>query len=407
MSALNIQNLLKETILVGITDHSLQTLAGLSIISLGILVAGFLVYKLVNVIIVSWVNQIFRHSRYIFLNAIADAHLINIISIFIFAIILDVGSALIDARSSSYLIDAYVKLLVNGAYLLYFLAVTTMLGRFLSAVNIIYERQFDQQHEYSIYGYVKMLQFGLWCCAAIIYVSFILNKSPWATLTGIGAVSAFLLLIFKDTFLGLISSIQATANQIVKRGDWVVIPKYNVDGEVIYISISSIKIRNWDNTVTSLPTFALTAEAIHNWQAMVNSKARRIFRAINIDTNSLMDCDLELLTNLAQKYPFIAHGVQTGQIRRNVLNLALYRLYMNDFLKNNLLLNHDYSNLVRYLAPTAFGIPLQIYAYSKEVFLEEFEETQSQIIEHILQTLSDFGLKIYQSATQLPSYNNL
>ena len=135
-----------------------------------------------------------------FLNAIADARLINIISIFIFAIILDVGSALIDSKSSSYLVDAYVKLMVNGAYLLYFLAVTTMLGRFLSAVNIIYERQFDQQHEYSIYGYVKMLQFGLWCCAAIIYVSFILNKSPWATLTGIGAVSAFLLLIFKDTF---------------------------------------------------------------------------------------------------------------------------------------------------------------------------------------------------------------
>lgn len=405
MSALNLQNLLKETILVGITDHSLQTLVGLSIISLGILLAGFLVYKLVNVIIARWVNQIFRHSRYVFLNAIADARLVNVVSIFIFAIILDIGSALIDAKSASYLVDGYLKILINCAYLLYFLAVTMMLGRFLSAVNIIYERQFDQQHEYSIYGYVKMLQFGLWCCAAIIYVSFILNKSPWATLTGIGAVSAFLLLIFKDTFLGLISSIQATANQIIKRGDWVVIPKYNVDGEVIYISISSIKIRNWDNTVTSLPTFALTAEAIHNWQAMVNSKARRIFRAINIDTNSLMNCDLELLTNLAQKYPFIAHGVQTGQIRRNVLNLALYRLYMNDFLKNNSLLNHDYSNLVRYLAPTAFGIPLQIYAYSKEVFLEEFEATQSQIIEHVLQTLPDFGLRVYQSATQLSADN--
>ncbi len=407
MSALNLQNLLKETILVGITDHSLQTLVGLSIISLGILLAGFLVYKLVNVIIARWVNQIFRHSQYVFLNAIADARLINIISIFIFAIILDIGSALIDAKSASYLVDSYAKILINCAYLLYFLAVTTMLARFLSAINIIYERQFDQQHEYSIYGYVKMLQFGLWCCAAIIYVSFILNKSPWATLTGIGAVSAFLLLIFKDTFLGLISSIQATANQIIKRGDWVVIPKYNVDGEVIYISISSIKIRNWDNTVTSLPTFALTAEAIHNWQAMVNSKARRIFRAINVDTNSLMNCDLELLTNLAQKYSFVANKLQTGQIRRRVLNLALYRLYMNDFLQNNSLLNHDYSNLVRYLAPTPFGIPLQIYAYSKEVFLEEFEATQSQIIEHMLQTLPDFGLKVYQSATHLLGENSL
>lgn len=180
---------------------------------------------------------------------------------------------------------------------------------------------------------------------------------------------------------------------------------HNVDGEVIYISISSIKIRNWDNTVTSLPTFALTAEAIHNWQAMVNSKARRIFRAINIDTNSLKDCNLELLTNLAQKYPFIANGLKSGQISRGILNLALYRLYMNDFLQNNQLLNHGYSNLVRYLAPTAFGIPLQIYAYSQEVFLEEFEATQSQIIEHVLQTLPDFGLKIYQSATQLPVDN--
>lgn len=402
MNNINIPNLLKETILVGITDHSLQTLAGLAIITIGILLAGFILHKLVHVFIIRWVNRLLSRSKYLFLNAVVDARLINIISIFIFAVIMDVGSALVDSKSSGYLVDGYVKLLVNGAYLLYFLAVTTLLGRLLSVINIFYERQFDHQHEYSIYGYIKMLQFGLWCAALIIYVSFVLNKSPLATLTGIGAVSAFMLLIFKDTFLGLVSSIQATANQIVKRGDWVVIPKYNVDGEVVYISISSIKIRNWDNTVTSIPTFALTADAIHNWQAMVNSKARRIFRAINIDSNSLQKCNLELLTNLAQTYPYVAKALQDGEIRRGILNLALYRRYLNHYLQNNPLLNHDndYPNLARYLAGGAYGIPLQIYAYSKEVFLNEFEDTQSQIIEHVLQTLPDFGLQVYQSATQ-------
>lgn len=404
MSSITITNLLKETILVGITDHSLQTLASLAIVSLLILITGYVVHKLLHVAVVRWVNQLLARSKYVFLNAIADARLVNIVSLFVFAIIFDIGSALVDSKSSGYLTDGYVKLLVNGAYLLYFLAVTALLGRFLSAINIFYERQFDHQHEYSIYGYIKMLQFGLWSAALIIYVSFILNKSPWATLTGIGAVSAFMLLIFKDTFLGLISSIQATANQIVKRGDWVVIPKFNIDGEVVYISISTIKIRNWDNTVTSMPTFSLTAEAIHNWQAMVNSKARRIFRAVNIDSNSLKNCDLELLTNLAQNYPYIAQMLKSGEISRGILNLALYRRYLNHYLQNNPLLNHDndYPNLARYLASSAYGIPLQIYAYSKEVFLNEFEATQSQIIEHVLQTLPDFGLKLYQSATQLP-----
>lgn len=409
MSSINIQNLLKETILAGMTDHSLQALAGLAIISIGILIIAFILHKLINISVVRWANKLFLRSKYSFLNAVGDARLINIVSLFIFAVILDIGSALVDSKSSGYLIEGYVKLLVNCAYLLYFLAVTATLGRFLSVVNIFYERQFDHQHDYSIYGYIKMLQFGLWSTALIIYVSFILNKSPLTALTGIGAVSAFLLLIFKDTFLGLISSIQATANQIVKRGDWVVIPKYNIDGEVIYISISSIKVRNWDNTVTSIPTFALTADAIHNWQAMVNSKARRIFRAINIDANSLKNCDLELLTNLAQNYPYVATGMQAGEIRRGILNLTLYRRYLNHYLKNNHLLNHDndYPSLARYLAGGAYGIPLQIYAYSKEVFLTEFENVQSQIIEHVLQTLPDFGLKVYQSVTQLSIEDNV
>ena len=180
-------------------------------------------------------------------------------------------------------------------------------------------------------------------------------------------------------------------------GDWVNIPKYNIDGEVIFISISSVKIRNWDNTVTSIPTFSLTSDAIHNWQAMVNSKARRIMRAVYIDVNSIQTCNQSLLHSLASKYPFIAK--LSGEIDdvSQIVNLALYRMYINDYLQKSSLLNHGHPHLARYLAPTPTGVPLQIYAFSLEVHLEEFEATQSQIFEHVFLTLGDFGLQIFQS----------
>ena len=391
--------ILKETILSGIADHNLQLIASLGIISIVFLAIAFILDKVIRRVGIELLNQVMLRSRFIFLAALAENRIFSVISLISFAFVFDFGSSFISNKGDDIYTQSYAHIILNISYFFYFLVATLSVDRIVGTVNTYYERKFDINDEYPIYGYIKMAQFAVWCIAIILYVSFLLKKSPLTTLTGIGAVSAFFVLIFKDTFLGLVSSIQATANQIVRVGDWVNIPKFEVDGEVHNISINTIKIRNWDNTITTIPTFALTTEAIHNWQAMVNSNGRRILRAIYIDANSIMPCTAELVEYLASKYIFIEKWKSRESNLVEMTNLALFRLFINHYLSNHSLLNHEFSNLARYLAPTPTGIPLQIYAFSRAVFLQEFEETQSQIFEYIYLTLPDFGLRFYQSSS--------
>lgn len=396
---LSIHSLLKETLLSGITDYGVQTIVSIAIVIFGIIFIAMLFNFIFRDILSGIVNKAFLKTRSIILISIAEARVINLVALFMFAVVLDIGSTYIGYKGDDKITLTFANWLVNVSYLSYYVVATWTLTRIISAVNIYYERKFDQSNQYPIYGYTKVVQFVIWCMAILLYISFLMEKSPLKMLTGIGAVSAFVLLIFKDTFLGLVSSILATANQIVKVGDWVNVPKHNIDGEVIFISITVVKIKNWDNTVTSIPTFALTSDAIHNWQSMVKSGARRIFRAIYLDVNSIHRCNVDLQEFLASKYDFIKKYFADSENDHNIGNLALFRLYMNDYLsKNELLVHHpDLPTLVRYLAPTPTGLPVQIYAFSKEVYLKEFEETQSAIFEHVFMVLNDFELDIFQA----------
>lgn len=394
---ISFHRLLNETILSDITNQNIKLIMGLIIISVGFLLFSLLFDRVLRTILIGLINKLMLKADNSFLTALAESKVFDVISLISFPIVFDVGSAFVSFKGDDNFTQGFASVLLQIAYFGYFLVVTITLARIISSINYYYERKFEGSEDYPIYGYIKMIQFAIWCIGIVLYVSFVMNKSPITTLTGIGAVSALFLLIFKDTFLGLVASIQATANHIVKIGDWVNIPKYNVDGEVTYISISSVKIRNWDNTVTSVPTFSLTSDAIHNWQAMVNSNARRIFRAVYINSNSINACTPELLQSLSSKYPYVKKLICGMDSTTLLVNIALYRMYLNDFLANHKLLNHEHPNLARYLAPIAYGIPLQIYAFSNEVHLEEFEETQSQIFEHLFLTLPDFGLELFQA----------
>lgn len=394
---ISIHQLLNETILSDITDHSVKLIMSLSIIACGFLFFSIIFDRVLRTILVGLINRLMIRTKNDFLMALAATKIFDVVSLISFPIVFEVGSAFVSFKGDDSFTQGFSGFMLNAAYFGYFFVATLILVRVISGVGHYYERKFHSSGDYPIYGYIKMMQFSVWCIGIVLYLSYIMNKSPLTTLTGIGAVSAIFLLIFKDTFLGLLSSIQATANHLVKMGDWVNIPKYNIDGEVIFISISSVKIRNWDNTVTSIPTFSLTSDAIHNWQAMVDSKARRIMRALYIDINSIQACNQSLLRSLALKYPFIAKLSCEIDDVGQLVNVALFRMYLNDYLQNNPLLNHGHPHLARYLAPTPTGLPLQIYAFSLEVHLEDFEETQSQIFEHVLLTLADFGLRIFQS----------
>lgn len=390
--------LLKDTILSGVTDHGTQTMMSLIIITVSFLIASVIIDLILRNVLIKLLNRLMLKTNNLFLSALAETRIFNVLSLFSFAIVFDIGSAFVSFKGDDVYTVWFANFLLHIAYLVYYLIATWSLTRAINAFNLYYERRFDSSHEYPIYGYIKMAQFAIWCVAILLYISMALNKSPLTMLTGIGAISAFVILIFKDTFLGLVSSIQATANQIVKLGDWVNIPKYSVDGEVIYISINTLKVRNWDNTITSMPTFALTIDAIHNWQSMVQSGGRRIFRAIYLDVKTIRRCDNQLLHFLRSKYPFIASLTNGMDDATNISNLSLFRMYMNDYLSKCSLLNHEYPNLVRYLAPTPHGLPLQVYAFSTEVYLEEFEETQSQIFEYLFLVLHDFDLEIFQAS---------
>ena len=231
----------------------------------------------------------------------------------------------------------------------------------------------------------------------ILYISYVLHRSPWSVLTAIGAVSAFFLLIFRDTFLGLVSSIQATANQIVKLGDWVTIPKHNVDGMVTNLSISTIKVLNWDNTVSTIPTFALTNETVQNWQNVFEDNARRIYRHINIDIDSIRVLDDGIIAELVNKYPVIGKLIEQDPDLVANSNLTLFRAFIAHCLYTNPYICKDKICIVRHLQPTQAGLPLQIYAFTSHAGFINFETFQAEVFEYIFMVVPDFELKILQT----------
>lgn len=395
MAGISLHELIKETVLTNITNQKLQIILSAIIVTVFFFAITFLLDKIIRKAGIFKLNNRLRNSRSVFLAALANNRVFNVISLLIFSLVFEIGSAFISFKGDDPYTQKYALLLQQFAHFILFLAITIFIIRLINAANSYYEHKFNQE-QHPIYGYIKMSQFAVWCISTILYISIVLDKSPMATLTGIGAISAFFMLIFKDTILGLMSSIQATANQVVKLGDWINIPKFNVDGEVIHISINVIKIRNWDNTVTTIPTFALTSDSIHNWQEMVKSGARRIMRSINIDVQSVKQCNSQLLQRLSEKYVFVKNYLSRSN-NPELSNLALFRLFMNHFLSESDLLHDNYPRLLRYLQPGNQGIPLQVYAYSRNIYLQEFEETQSLIFEYILDSLPDFELRVFQS----------
>jgi miniconductance mechanosensitive channel len=262
------------------------------------------------------------------------------------------------------------------------------------SLNGYYEIKFNFAKQYPIYSYLKVIVLFIWIIGIMLIISFFLNTSPWALLTGIGAVSAVLLLVFKDTLLGIISSIQATALNIVRIGDRICMDKYGIDGTVVDISINTVRVRNSDNTVANIPTYMLTTEVIKNWRSMEEAGARRIKRSIHLDIDSIVVCTPELLNQLGQM-PVLKEYLKNNQ-NIELSNLTLFRVYLKDYLDRHELINHNYLTIVYHLDPTANGLPVEIYTFSKLTSFEDYELVQSNIFEHLFSVLPRFELAIFR-----------
>lgn len=248
----------------------------------------------------------------------------------------------------------------------------------------------------------------------IFVISLLIGKSPIILFSGLGAMTAVLLLVFKDTILGFVAGIQLSANEMLALGDWLEMPKFGADGEVIDISLTTVKVRNWDNTITTIPAYALIADSFKNWRGMSESGGRRIKRAIYIDATSvtfLQPDDIQRLRRAAllsdyieKKIAEIATENQQAGIDlsspvngRRLTNLGTFRAYLTVYLRQHKSIHTKMTQLVRQLAPEASGIPLEIYAFSNDTSWVNYEAIQSDIFDHIFAIVPEFGLRIYQT----------
>lgn len=290
-----------------------------------------------------------------------------------------------------------------------------VINAFLNAVLDIY-RTFDVAKEIPIKGFVQVAKIVIYLVGGIFIVCILMDKTPLVFLSGLGALTAILLLIFRDAILGFVAGIQLITNKMLSRGDWIEMPKYGADGDVLDVALTTVKVQNWDKTITTIPTYALISNSFKNWRGMQESGGRRIKRSIYIDVNTIKLCTEEMLGRFSKiqyiseyiemkKEEVNAHNTashvdETSVVNgRRLSNIGTFRAYVIAYLKNHRMINQDMTFLVRQLAPTEHGLPLEIYVFCKDIVWANYEAIQADIFDHILAVVPEFDLRVFQHPT--------
>jgi miniconductance mechanosensitive channel len=299
---------------------------------------------------------------------------------------------------------------ISAIYMIF--AGVSVLSAFLNAVVDIY-RSFESSRRKPIKGYIQVAKIIVFVFIAIYVVGILLNKSVLPILTGLGAMTAIILLIFKDSLLGLVASIQLSGNDMVRIGDWISMPKYGADGDVTDITLTTVKVQNWDKTISYIPAYALVSDSYKNWRGMEESGGRRIKRSINIDMSSVKFASAEMVQRwekirvlkeyLATKQEELAaynqeHGIDDSELvnGRRMTNLGTFRAYLSEYLKNHPKIHNNMTFLIRHLQPTEKGIPIEIYVFSNDQAWANYEAIQADIFDHVLAAIPEFDLRVFQ-----------
>ncbi|QDI09821.1 Miniconductance mechanosensitive channel [Klebsiella electrica] len=288
---------------------------------------------------------------------------------------------------------------------------------FFSLLDVVFNlsQKFATASQLPLKGIFQGIKLVSAIIIGILVISLLIGQSPAILISGLGAMAAVLMLVFKDPILGLVAGIQLSANDMLKLGDWLEMPKYGADGAVIDIGLTTVKVRNWDNTITTIPTWSLVSDSFKNWSGMSASGGRRIKRSLNIDTTSIHFLDEREQQRLIQarllkpymdsRYQEISEWNQQNAADHSVLNLrkmtniGTFRAYLQEYLRNHPRLRKDMTMMVRQLAPDANGLPIEIYCFTSTVVWAEYESIQADIFDHIFAVVDEFGLRIHQSPT--------
>lgn len=314
--------------------------------------------------------------------------------------------------------DHYFELtvfLTNIAQIYFTIIIVFVANSVLNTAIEIYNTT-SYSHHRSIKGYVQLVKILVYFMAGIMIISVLLDQDPTVLLTGLGAMAAILLLVFKDTILGFVASIQLSANNMVNIGDWIEMKSHGADGTVLDITLNTVKVQNWDKTISTIPTYALVSESFNNWKGMEESGGRRIKRAVSIDMGSIKFCDSAMLSRF-EKFDLIREYViqkevelkEYNQVKnlsdedfisgRHQTNVGIFRKYLEVYLRQHPMVNLDMTFLVRQLNPSGKGLPIEIYVFSKDQEWANYEAIQSDIFDHIFAVVPEFELKVFQEPT--------
>ena len=321
----------------------------------------------------------------------------------------------LDVESTSWeaLVLAVASLVRRVSIAWVVVALTTAAGGLLNALNDIYTETYAEAGNRPIKGYLQVMSLFLYLASGVVVISVLADRSPVVFLSGLGALTAVLMLVFRDTILSLVASVQIMSNDMIRIGDWVEMPQANADGDVIDIALHTVKIQNWDKTISAIPTHKFISESFKNWRGMSDSGGRRIKRAIHLDMSSIHFLSDEEMAQLS-RFEFLHEYLHTKQTelevanarevsgndvipdQRRLTNVGTFRAYVRHYLRNHPKIHQGMTLLVRQHEPGPQGLPLEIYCFSNDTDWGNYEAIQADIFDHLIASLHEFGLQAFQ-----------
>jgi len=313
--------------------------------------------------------------------------------------------------------ELLVQVTINVTNAFVVLTIAIALSNLLSLINNLYSRRPDARNK-PIKGYIQLLTIVIYAIAVILMIASLFDRSPLILLSGLGAMAAVLMLIFQDTILSLVASVQISSNDVIRVGDWVEMPLLSADGDVIDIALHTVKIQNWDRTITTIPTRRFMTDPFKNWRGMQESGGRRIKRSLMLDQQSISFLTPEQIKQLS-RFRLLQQYLQDKQAEienwnqqlaeqgkepvntRRITNIGTFRAYVLHYLKNHAGIHQNMTMMVRQLSPGADGLPLEIYCFTNTTAWVAYEGIQSDIFDHLLAILPEFGLRVYQHPSGL------
>jgi len=377
---------------------------------IGVALIAWIAYYFVKKVLYNFLQRLVKRSSNQIDDILLEQKLFRRVSYY--------APALVIYKIAPWVISGYVGMafFITRVMEAYMLMVTILvIESFFNSIHHVYSTT-EMSKSRPIKGFIQVAKIFVYAIGFIILLSWLLGQKPLALLGGLGALSAVLMLVFKDSILGFVAGIQLSANQMVQIGDWISMPKYDVDGSVIDISLTTVKIQNWDNTISMVPTYNLISDSVKNYRGMQESGARRIARSINLNMNSVKFCTPEMLERF-ERIHYIEDYVRrkedelnsynsTNNIDSSIVvngrrqtNIGVFRVYVSEYIKNHPRIRKDLTILVRQMPLSELGLPIQIYCFTDTTVWIEYEQIQSDIFDHLLAILPYFDLQVFQNAS--------